>query len=42
MYGLTINNFPKVQPPNMPADIFQELKKKYVAPTKIRVKKKDS
>ena len=41
MYGLTIKNFPKVQPPNMPFEIFNELKKKYVAPTKIRVKKKN-
>ena len=41
MYGLSIKNFPKVQPPNMPFEIFNELKRKYVAPTKIRVKKKN-
>lgn len=42
LYGANIRAFPKVKPTNMPIEIYNELKKKYVVPTKIRVKKKSA
>lgn len=41
LYGCSIEKFPKVRPEFMTPELFNELKKKYVAPTKIRAKKAD-
>lgn len=39
LYGLNVSNFPKIKPEGMSAELFNELKKKYVIPTKMKLKK---
>ena len=36
LYGVDVHDFPKVKPDNMPQDLFNELKKAYVIPTRIK------
>ena len=41
LFGHDIRNFPKTRPEGMQQELFNELKKKYVAPTRIRAKRQE-